>query len=266
MSTTLVRRGFLALGATSAVALSSCGVAPVDASRATFVLVHGAAHGGWCWKRPRDLLHAAGAEVFTPALAGLGYRSHRNAPDIDLSTHIQDVVNVFAFDELKDVVLVGHSYAGMVISGVADRLAERVRHLVYLDAVVPLSGENLLDATGAPHDALPVDALFVDPDYAYDFGIKDADDLAWVRRHLRPQSAATFREPLTLANGLSGVKRSYIACTADRGTGSLAETMRERARGRLDASWGYHEVETGHDAMITAPKELADLLLRIAAG
>ena len=111
---------------------------------ATFVLVHGAWHGGWCWKKVTPLLRAAGHEVYTPTLTGLGERAHLLTREVDLDTHIRDIINVLEYEELRDVILVGHSYAGMVIAGVADRVPARLAHLVYLDAFVPRDGQASL--------------------------------------------------------------------------------------------------------------------------
>ena len=112
---------------------------------ATFVLVHGAWHGGWCWRKLTPLLRAAGQEVFTPTLTGLGERAHLGSPDVGLGTHVRDVAQVLWYEDLADVVLVGHSYGGLVIGGVADQVPERLRHLVYLDAFVPEHGQSMLD-------------------------------------------------------------------------------------------------------------------------
>ena len=117
---------------------------------ATYVLVHGAWHGGWCWQRVTPLLRAAGHEVLTPTLTGLGERSHLANSAIDLNTHIQDVVNVLEYEDLRKVILVGHSYGGMVITGVSERVPERLTHLVYLDAFVPRDGQSLLGFVGEP--------------------------------------------------------------------------------------------------------------------
>src|SRR4051812_23108269 len=111
----------------------------------TFVLVHGSRHGGWSWKRVAPLLRAAGHDVFTPTLTGVGERVHLAAPEVDLHLHVTDVANVLAFEDLTDVVLVGHSYAGMVITGVAEVASERLRQLVYLDALVPEAGQSAFD-------------------------------------------------------------------------------------------------------------------------
>ena len=120
---------------------------------ANFVLVHGAWIGGWCWRPNAQALRKAGHEVFTPTLTGLGERSHLMNPGINLDTHIADIVNVFKHEELSDVVLVGHSYGGMVVTGVADALADKIRSLVYLDAFVPESGQALVDL--APPEPKP---------------------------------------------------------------------------------------------------------------
>src|SRR5215211_1043953 len=112
---------------------------------ATFVLVAGAWHGGWCWRKVTPLLRAAGHEVFAPTLTGLGERSHLAHPDVGLTTHIQDIVNLLEYEDLNDVVLVGHSYSGMVITGVAEQVPGRLAHLVYLDAFVPENGQALVD-------------------------------------------------------------------------------------------------------------------------
>lgn len=256
------RRGFLALGA-AALGLAACGAGTSVPSGTTFVLVHGALHGGWCWRRVARALREAKADVFTPTLTGLGERSHLSGPRISLTTHINDVINCIVTEELERVVLVGHSYAGMVITGVAQRLSKRISHLVYLDALVPRDGESALDAMGGVR-LDPSLKMFVSKP-GTDFGITDPTDLAWVQRRVRPQSAATLREKIAIGGDLPAVRRAYIACTADKGTGSAAEVFRRIARERMDASWRYEEIATAHDAMITAPQELARLLLDIAA-
>ena len=162
---------------------------------ATYVLVHGAWHGGWCWKRVAPLLRAAGHEVYTytPTLTGLGERAHLLSRDIDLDTHITDIVNVLAYEELTDVVLVGHSYGGMVIAGVADRVPERVAHLVYLDAFVPRDGQAVHDIF-SPEFAAHLQALAlaegdgwrIPAPPAASYGVTAAADLAWVAAKTSP--------------------------------------------------------------------------------
>ncbi len=129
---------------------------------ATYVLVHGGGHGGWCYQRVARLLRAPGHEVYTPTLTGLGEREHLLSPDIDLDTHITDVVKVMQFEDLHDVILVGHSYGGMVITGIADRATDRVGHIVYLDAANPENGQSLVDVAELFMDAARAGARVVD--------------------------------------------------------------------------------------------------------
>jgi pimeloyl-ACP methyl ester carboxylesterase len=259
------RRGFLALSAFAALGLAGCGRSgPVEASGPVFVLVHGALHGGWCWRRVARLLRAAGAEVFTPTLTGAGERVHLNGAHIDLGTHIQDVVNCIEYEELERVVLVGHSYAGMVITGAAQTLGDKLAHLVYLDAVIPRNGECALDAMGGL--AIDANMQMFSAQPGTDFGVKDEADRAWLARRTTRQSAQTLRDKLAIGRDMSKMKRTFIACTADSGTGSPADDMRRTSLARLDASWRREEIVTGHDAMITAPGDVSDLLLQIAAG
>ena len=257
------RRSLFGLGA-AALGLAACGQAQTAPSGTTFVLVHGALHGGWCWRRVAKILRAAQAEVFTPTLSGLGERSHINGPRIGLTLHIKDIVNCILTEELQRVVLVGHSYAGMVITGAAQQLGERIAHLVYVDAVIPRDGETALDAMGGL--SLDPRIKMIKSNPGTDFGVTNPTDLAWIARRLRPQSALTLREKITLARDLSAIRRTYIACTADSGTGSPADVMRRTARERMDTTWRYEELKTAHDAMITAPDEVARLLLAAAAA
>jgi pimeloyl-ACP methyl ester carboxylesterase len=219
-------------------------------------------HGGWCWRRVARMLRDAGADVWTPTLTGLGERVHLNGPHIGLSTHIEDVVNCIEYEELSKVCLVGHSYAGMVITGAAERLDGKLSNLVYLDAVVPRSGENALQAMGGLELDESVKMFSAVP--GTDFGISDQVDLAWVQRHLTLQSAQTLREPLVLQGDFAKIKRTYIACTADKRTGSPTDNMRRAARERMDATWRTKELPAAHDAMVTSPRDLSDMLLDIA--
>lgn len=236
---------------------------------ATFVLVHGATHGGWCWRRVVPLLRSAGHEVFVPTLTGLGERAHQAHPGIDLDTHVQDIVGILEYEDLERVVLVGHSYAGTVIAGVADRAPERIAHLVYLDGAAPSDGQALLalfstDGQAALRDEVAAEGdgwrlLPGDPAF---YGITDPEDAAWVRAKLTPQPFKTFTQPLRLTNpaGFAGPK-TLIACVA-AAPAAWRDAMIERAR--AEPGWRYREVATGHDAMITTPREVADLLLEAA--
>jgi pimeloyl-ACP methyl ester carboxylesterase len=238
---------------------------------ATFVLVHGSMHGGWCWTRVVPLLRAASHEVFTPTLTGLGERVHLAHAGIDLDTHIQDVLGVLEYEDLYDVILVGHSSGAMVITGVADRAPGRIAHLVYLDGVQAADGQALLDffppdgqaarrarvaAEGDGWRLLPVDPAA--------FGVTDAADAAWLRAKLVPHPFGALTQPLRLANpaGFAGPK-TYLACVKAAAE-SWRDAMVERAR--TEPGWRYREVATGHDAMITAPSQLAALLLETTSA
>ncbi len=231
------------------------------------LLVHGAWHGGWCWKRVARILRAAGHEVFTPTLTGLGEREHLLNADVRLDTHIQDVLGVLNYEDLRDVVLVGHSYGGMVIAGVAERAAERLAHLVYLDAFVPGDGQSLADFQ--PPEVLAMfhektrtegDGYKLPSFPAEVFGVTNEDDLAWVKPRLNPHPLKTKLDAVRLTNPKAAeIPRTYIYCNnpAVGPFGQFAERL------RCDESWQYMELATGHDAMITEPKKLADLLLEI---
>ena len=227
-----------------------------------FVLVHGAWHGGWCWKKVVPLLRAAGHEVFTPTLTGLGERVHMLAPEINLTTHIDDVLGVLAYEDLCDVVLVGHSYGGMVISGVAERAGARLAQVVYLDAYLPEDRKALRDyAAGDFLDELVTthgEGWRVPPFLvAHDFGVTDPGDAAWVNERLGDQPYQTFTEPLVLAaDAADDIPRAYILTTQD--------TFVPHAARAQQAGFGYEELfSAGHDSMVTQPTALAQVLLHL---
>jgi pimeloyl-ACP methyl ester carboxylesterase len=228
----------------------------------TYVLVHGAWHGGWCWTKVARLLRDAAHEVYAPTLTGLGERAHLARPDVDLETHIEDVVAVLESEELRQVTLVGHSYGGMVISGVAARAAARLSHLVYLDAFVPETGKSLLDYVGERAAAMREAARAHGegwrlPSFPPErFGVTSQRDTEWLTRRLAPQPLRTFEQPLPVAGG-ERLKRTYIYCSkpAMGAFDQFAERLRE------DRKWTFHEMKTGHDAMVTAPGELARILM-----
>ena len=228
----------------------------------TYVLVHGAWHGGWCWAKVARLLRDAGHEVYTPTLTGLGERAHLARPEVDLETHIQDVVAMLEAEELRQVTLVGHSYGGMVISGVAARTTGRIGHLVYLDAFVPETGKSLLDYVGERAAAMR-EAATVNgegwklPSFPPErFGVTSQRDTEWLTKHLVAQPLKTFEQPLPAAGG-DKLKRSYIYCSKPA-TGTF-DQFAERLRD--DRKWTFHDVKTGHDAMVTAPGEIAKILM-----
>lgn len=229
---------------------------------ALFVLVHGSWHGGWCWKKVVPLLRQAGHEVYTPTLTGMGERNHLHARGIDLNTHIRDIVQMAKFEDFHDLILVGHSYAGMVISGVADQLLNRIARLVYLDAFVPHDGENtysLMTDNGdyqSNRARMEGDGWFIPSLTPADFGVTDPADTAWMNERLTPITAATFEQPIRLHDpNAQVIPRSYIL------TSEYFASMASRAKG---TGWDFHELIAGHDAMITAPRELADILIGCA--
>jgi pimeloyl-ACP methyl ester carboxylesterase len=229
----------------------------------TYVLVHGAWHGGWCWAKVARLLRDAGHEVYTPTLTGLGERAHLARPEIDLETHIQDVTAVLESEELRQVTLVGHSYGGMVVSGVAARTSGRIGQLMYLDAFVPEAGKSVLDYLG-PERAQSMrevarsqgEGWRVPPFTPERFGVTSQRDTEWLTKHLAPQPLRTFEQPLAAVGG-ERLKRTYVYCSkpAMGAFDQVAERLRD------DRKWSFHDVKTGHDAMVTAPGELARILM-----
>ena len=236
---------------------------------ATYVLVHGGGHGGWCYQPLARILRAAGHEVYTPTLTGLGDRAHLLSPAIDLDLHIRDIVETLFYEDLHDVILVGHSYGGMVITGVADRAADRVGRIVYLDAANPVNGQSLVDVAG-PIILITRDyAEFVDgvelvlhpaPGAGAFYGVTDPDDLAWMDERLTSHPWACFEQKLELTNeeALWAIPRYQIVCTETLATRDPALMEEYRAAGHL---W---DIDTGHDLMITEPQAVADALGEIA--
>ncbi|HEX2010255.1 MAG TPA: alpha/beta hydrolase family protein [Roseateles sp.] len=229
-----------------------------------FVLVHGAWHGAWCWKRVLPGLWGAGHRVFTVSLSGVGERAHQLTPQVNLSTHIDDVATVIEAEELQRCILVGHSYAGMVITGVAQRLAERIARLVYLDAAVPLPGEAWSSAhtpeTRAQRRATIARLGHLPAAPPEMFGLQ-AEDAAWVTRRVTPQPGGCYDEPLPFdAARIATLPRTFIDCNAP----ALPTIDRARRHVREQAGWQILEIATGHDAMISAPDALLHHLLTLA--
>ncbi len=236
---------------------------------ATYVLVHGGGHGGWCYQRVARILRKSGHEVYTPTMTGLGERSHLLDHNVDLQRHIEDVAVVLHYEDLREVILVGHSYGGMVITGVADRVAERVGRLVYLDAATPVNGQSLHDVAGPVIEAVRPYGETVDgmelvllpaPDAGLLYGVTDPTDLAWMSERLTPHPWQCFTQPLALANeaALWAIPQYHIVCTSTVATRDPALMARARAEGRL---W---EIDTGHDLMITEPEKVTEALLEVA--
>lgn len=232
-------------------------------SKTTYVLLHGAWHGGWCWKKVAPALRAAGHDVYTPTLTGLGERAHLASPTINLDTHINDVINLIEAEELSEVVLLGHSYGGMVLTGAADQTAPRLRRLIYLDAFLPENGKCLLDYLHPDRRAMierGAASGFVDPLPLALFGVTAPEDLAWAARHEMRQSYATFSQPVHLTGAGAKLPRTYVYC-AKPPTGSFDQFA---ARARADPAWKFHQLDTGHDCMITDPQGVIRILLENA--
>ncbi|MBK7453176.1 MAG: alpha/beta hydrolase [Anaerolineales bacterium] len=236
----------------------------------TYVLVHGGWHGGWCWKRATPIfLRDAGHTVYTPTLIGLGERSHLASPETNHSTHIQDILNILWYEDLNDVILVGHSYGGMVITGVADAAPERIAKIVYLDAFVPENGQSLMTIfrPASSQEASPKPPVIDDWRVPYPyrerpFGITDQSDSQWVLDKITPQPIQAFTEPIRLKNGGSSkIPRTYIHLRPPVGLPPETEFFQFAERARTQPDWKYQELVSGHDAMIIIPEAVAALLL-----
>ncbi len=234
----------------------------------TYVLIHGGGHGGWCYKETAKLLRGHGHDVYAPSLSGLADRRHLLHPGIGLETHINDIVNLISFEDISDIILVGHSYGGMVIAGVADRLPAHIAHLVFLDAAIPENGESLIDVspgllafqTGNQIiDGVEL-GLFPNETSLFIYGIDDPKVEAWALPRLTPHPWKTFVQPLLLANPdlVASKPRTIINCKSTMAVRD-ADTLHRWTTG--DNVW---EVDVGHDLMLLNPELTAELLLRLA--
>lgn len=241
---------------------------------ATFVLVHGAFIGGWAFRRVASLLRAKGHDVYTPTLTGIGERIHLLQPAVNYSIHVEDVVNLIQYEGLSDVILVGHSYAGLVVTGVADRQPSRIAKLVYLDSQIASNGRNALGGSpGGTSDKLEqmsaAEGPKMLPPISLDaMGIVDAVDRAWVEPLLCALPMACLEEFVTLEHGDPKMPRHYIRCT-DREAmhaffgGDPLALFVEKAK---NEGFQFHEIASGHHPMITHPKELTAILESIASS
>jgi pimeloyl-ACP methyl ester carboxylesterase len=243
---------------------------------ATFVLVHPAWFGGWCWKKVSSLLRSDGHDVYTPTMTGLGERAHLAAPAVGLGVHIDDVVEAMTVEDLTDAIVVGNSSGGTVITGVADRVPERIDKLVYLDAFVPEDGQSTRDLI-APERRVVMERLvesegdgWLLPRFAeapWDEFVPKAwevtgDDLTWVLQRLRPTPFRHFTEPIRLKGGPGGEgpPRVYVRCTRNPHPGF--DRFAEAAQSK--PSWSRRDMPAAHLPYITEPEELTALLVEIA--
>lgn len=236
---------------------------------ATYVMVHGGGHGGWCYQPVARILRSKGHEVYAPSLTGLGEREHLLSPDIDLDMHITDIVKLLHFEDLRDVILVGHSYGGMVITGIADRATDRIGHVVYLDAATPENGQSLVDVAGpmmllARKAAQVVDGvelvLFPGTDPMHFYGVTEPEQIEWMKSKLTPHPWKCFEQKLVLTNEaeMRKLPETHIVCTSTLATRDVP-ALKARSEGRL---W---DIETGHDLMISEPEAVAEMFLRVAS-
>jgi pimeloyl-ACP methyl ester carboxylesterase len=232
---------------------------------ATFLVCHGAWSAGWAWKKMHPLMLAAGHRLVTPSYTGLGERAHLASPSIDLETHIADILNVVKYEDLRDIVLVGHSYGGMVATGVADRARERVAQLIYLDAFVPKDGQSLFDLNEPGRAQMRQLAQTADgwrvPPNPTPPDTPPADQ-QWLTERRVDMPIKCFETRLKLS-GEPSMPRSYIYATRVTPADTFGPFAR---RARSEAGWRYHEIDASHSPNVTAPEVLMALLQRIVAN
>lgn len=230
----------------------------------TYVLVHGAWSGAHDMRHVRSRLWRAGHDAFTPTLTGLGERSHLTSPQIDLSTHIQDVVNLVCYEDLTDIVLAGHSYGGIVVTGAIDQLADRIAHLVYIDAFVPADGESLTSIGSGPPRPSGLGAPFTVPPPERSF--EDPAEAAFIVPRRTPHPVRTLTEPVHLARPLEEYPftRTYIKATGEPRPEPGGAFWAAADRARDSSAWSYREIATNHMIPANRPEELAAMLLELA--
>ena len=264
----MTRRGAMAGAAIGAGAAAFGGTQAMAqaGARKTFVLIHGAWHGGWCWRRVADLLEAKGHKVFAPTLTGLADRSHLLSKDVVLDTHIADIVNLFKWEDIKDACLVAHSYGGWPSSGALEQISDRVASIVWLDAFKPENGQKGVDyasdfsrkameeavAKGTPGRAAPPPSAF---------GVNEKDQ-AWVKSKLTDQPNGVATQPIKLTGARDKVaKKTYIRAPSY----PQAAFDKALAECKADATWQTFIAEkSGHDVMVDAPEWLTDVILKSA--
>ncbi|OJU81062.1 MAG: hypothetical protein BGO10_00605 [Chlamydia sp. 32-24] len=226
------------------------------------ILVHGGMVGGWYWKHVKKELERENLSVFSPTLTGLGEKKHLLTSSIDLNTHILDIVNFIHFNELNNCILVGHSYGGMVITGVADQIGDKIKHLIYLDALIPQHNECMFDLISSSIKEYLIqrandmgDGQFVPPhlEDSYPF---DQKNRQWVHTYSTAQSLKTFSQPLSLNHSLKNFTLSFIKCTGDHALDSMLERAK---RLRMDC----HLLNSDHYPMVSQPLPLAKLLYNL---
>jgi len=232
----------------------------------TFVLVHGGRHGGWAWRLVAARLRRQGHEVHTPTLTGLGERSHLLTPDVGLDTHIRDLVNLFEYEDLSDTILVCHSYGGMPVSGAMEELFPRVRRVVFVDAHMPRSGESVFDMNGHVRAQRMREMVeregegwFVPNSDASWWGLTDPDQIAWVNSKTSPQPFKSYTDSVGSTERIWGHPGTFIECSPSRVSAEELERVHERAA--VDEQFHLRGIDTCHEAMLTEPDLLTELLI-----
>jgi pimeloyl-ACP methyl ester carboxylesterase len=259
------RRSVLGAMAAGAVAAASPAPASAQSGRKTFVLVHGAWHGGWCWRRVADLLEAKGHKVYTPTLTGLGACSHLMNKDVNISTHIADVANLIKWEDLSNIALVGHSYGGTMISGVAEELHGKIASIVFLDAFLPDNGDVLREkAAPALRDliaaAIQRGDMSLKAPPAAAFGVEEKDR-PWVDGKCTPQPIGTFSEKAVYTGGRDKIANKTFIRAKKYPSPAFDANL---AKCKADASWKIYELDIGHDVMVIQPERLTEILLEVA--
>jgi pimeloyl-ACP methyl ester carboxylesterase len=238
---------------------------------ATYVLIHGGGHGGWCYQKVARRLRAAGHEVYTPTLTGLGERAHLVDGRVDLNLHIQDIVAVLDYEDLRDVILVGHSYGGVVITGVGDQAADRVGKLVFLDAANPKDGESLVDVAGPVIKMTRTSGETIDGvelvllpsrEAGMFYGVTNPADLDWMANRLTSHPWICFEQKLRMTHPseFAKIPQFHIVCSSTVLTRDQEMIASAKAAGR------FWEIDTGHDLMITEPEKVTAALIGVAAA
>ena len=249
----LSRRGMLRSMAALTVLAAAPGAAAISRKQVTFVLVHGAWHGGWSWKRLAPFLRAAGHQVYAPTMTGMAERAHQLNEDVDLDRHVQDIVETLFYEDLREVVLVGHSSGGPVITGVAEKVPERLSHLIYLDAF-------LLEDAKALSDYAPIAPTRADgwrvPAPRLDF--VDGRVRAWAELRLTDQPMKTFTQPLQIsADRTQGLAKTYIQLSND------FPWFNEAAARAKRNGYGYRSFISNHEALLDQPAAVAKILQEV---
>ena len=246
----------LALMFTQVVAVSGQTQSPTTNAKPTIVIVHGAWGGSWAFRRVDALLREKGFNVYRPQLTGLGERVHLSRPDIGLSTHIDDVVNTILYEDLHDITLVGHSYGGMVITGVADRVPDRIKRLVYLDAIVPNDGESVSTIMGTRNDWIK---QMTKGDYIVPMWVKPDQPPP----HDVPQSLKTFTEPIVLKNEAARKLPATYILTVEKGKEAKDDDFFPQSQRAKDKGWTLLQLTADHNAQWSAPEALVEMLASI---